>query len=121
MEAYQRTLAKSYLISCDMAHAIHPSFPSLHEDNLRPQMNKGSSRFRMYSIFDADAFQIPGPVIKTNSNQRYASTSQTTFLLRRVAKLAAVALQEYGVRNDCACGSTIGPLVSKIGESLILN
>lgn len=41
VEAYQRSLASSYLISCDMAHSIHPSFPELHEDNLRPIMNSG--------------------------------------------------------------------------------
>ena len=56
-----------------------------------------------------------GPVIKTNSKQRYASTSQTTFLLRRIAAKAGIPLQEFGVRNDQACGSTIGPLVAKIG------
>jgi len=36
-------------------------------------------------------------------------------LLRRVAKIAGVPLQEYEVRNDMSCGSTIGPLVSKLG------
>jgi aspartyl aminopeptidase len=92
----ERTLAQSFLLSCDMGHALHPSFTEKHEDNHRPAMNRG-------------------PAIKTNAKQRYASTAQTTFALRRVAQLAGVPLQEYDVRNDMACGSTIGPLVSKIG------
>ncbi|BGP12920.1 hypothetical protein JCM10213_004339 [Rhodosporidiobolus nylandii] len=95
-EAYQRSLASSYLLSCDVSHACHPGFMEKHEENHRPLINSGI-------------------VIKTNSKQRYATTSQTVFPLRRVAAEAEVALQDFLVRNDCACGSTIGPLVSKIG------
>ncbi|KAM0748089.1 peptidase M18, aminopeptidase I [Meredithblackwellia eburnea MCA 4105] len=95
-EAIQRSIARSFLLSCDMGHSLHPSFMDKHEDNHRPLINSG-------------------PAIKTNAKQRYASTAQTTFALRRIAKIAGVPLQEYEVRNDMACGSTIGPLVSKIG------
>lgn len=103
-EAYGRTLARSFLLSCDMAHGFHPAFPEKYEENHRPRLNAG-------------------PVIKTNAKQRYASTSHTTLLLRQVARRAAaldggaggVPLQEYEVRNDMACGSTIGPLVSQKG------
>ncbi|KAG0149459.1 hypothetical protein CROQUDRAFT_105001 [Cronartium quercuum f. sp. fusiforme G11] len=92
----ERTLAGSFLLSCDMGHAIHPCFPEKHEECHRPDINKG-------------------PAIKTNAKQRYATTALTSFILRRIAALAEVPLQEYEVRNDMACGSTIGPLVSKIG------
>lgn len=92
----EQTLAASFLLSCDMGHAIHPCYPEKHEQNHRPLINKG-------------------PAIKTNAKQRYASTAATTFLLRQVAAIAKVPLQEYEVRNDMACGSTIGPLVSKMG------
>lgn len=68
-----------------------------HEKNHRPRMNKGV-------------------VIKQNANQRYATTSTTTLLLREVAKIKNVPLQEFVVRNDVACGSTIGPMLSaKLG------
>lgn len=70
-----------------MGHSVHPSFTEKHEDNHRPLINSG-------------------PAIKTNAKQRYASTAQTTFLLRRIAQIAKVPLQEYEVRNDMACGST---------------
>lgn len=79
-----------------MAHGFHPNYPSFYEDNLRPRLNGG-------------------PVIKTNVKQRYASTGPTTFLLRRIAKLVNVPLQEFSVRNDMPCGSTIGPMMSKTG------
>ncbi|MBW0461947.1 hypothetical protein O181_001662 [Austropuccinia psidii MF-1] len=92
----EQTLAASFLLSCDMGHAVHPCYPEKHQQSHRPIINQG-------------------PVIKTNANQRYASNAPTTFLLRRVATLANVPLQEFEVRNDMACGSTIGPLVSKIG------
>lgn len=94
--AYETAIAHSFLLSSDMAHAFHPNYSSKYEANHRPRLNAG-------------------PVIKTNANQRYASTAPTTFLLRRVARAAAVPLQEFEVRNDMPCGSTIGPMLSKTG------
>lgn len=101
-ELIEQSLACSFLISSDTAHgtyaalttAVHPNYASVHEEHLRPKINAG-------------------PVVKTNAKQRYASNAVTTFLLRRVAKRAGVPLQEFEVRNDCPCGSTIGPMLSK--------
>ena len=94
-ELTEQSLSRSFLISSDTAHAVHPNYASVHEEHLRPKLNQG-------------------PVIKTNAKQRYASTAVTTFLLRRIAKKAGVPLQEFEVRNDCPCGSTIGPMLSKV-------
>ncbi|KAI9632008.1 aminopeptidase [Dioszegia hungarica] len=90
---YHQLLANSFLISADMGHAFHPNYESRYEPNLAPRMNQGV-------------------VIKTNANQRYTSTAQTTFLVRRVAKKAGVPLQEFEIRNDSSCGSTVGPHLS---------
>jgi len=91
------TLRKSFLISADVAHAIHPNYPEKHERNHQPVLNQGT-------------------VLKTNQNQRYATNAETGFLLRELARRAGAPLQEFVVRNDCPCGSTIGPIISsKVG------
>jgi len=96
-EMLRVTVRKSFLISADVAHAIHPNYPDKHEKNHQPVLNKGT-------------------VIKTNQNQRYATNAETGFLLRELARRAEVPVQEFVVRNDCPCGSTIGPIVSgKVG------
>ncbi|WVQ82981.1 hypothetical protein IAT38_005119 [Cryptococcus sp. DSM 104549] len=90
---YHQLLANSFLISADMGHAINPNYESRYETNHAPRINGGI-------------------VIKTNANQRYTSNAQTTFLLRRVAKKAGVPVQEFEIRNDSTCGSTVGPHLS---------
>ncbi|RPB04885.1 peptidase M18, aminopeptidase I [Choiromyces venosus 120613-1] len=91
--AYEETLVKSMLWSCDMAHSVHPNFPAKYESHHRPEMNKG-------------------PVIKVNANARYATNSPGIVLTEEVAREAGVPLQLFVVRNDSSCGSTIGPMLS---------
>lgn len=51
-------------------------------------------------------------MIKINSNQRYASNSETTGLYRMLAAQENVPVQSFVVRTDMACGSTIGPITA---------
>ena len=85
---------------------------------MRPAINSGPVvRFSLHPLSSPLTDSPTHSKIKTNVKQRYATTSQTTFLLRRLSSLLLppIPLQEFGVRNDQACGSTIGPLVAKIG------
>jgi aspartyl aminopeptidase len=86
-------LAKSLFISADNAHAAHPNYPDKHDRNHLPILNRG-------------------PAIKFNANQRYATSSVTASFFHILAKRANVPVQNFVMRNDMACGSTIGPLVA---------
>jgi len=75
----------------DNAHAIHPNFADRHDENHGPLLNHG-------------------PVIKVNASQRYATNCETSGLFRMLASMEDVPVQAFVVRNDMACGSTIGPI-----------
>lgn len=99
--AYEQTLSRSFLVSADMAHAVHPNYAGKHEEVHRPSMNKGV-------------------VIKINANNKYATNSPGIVLIEECARAAKVPLQMFVVRNDSLCGSTIGPaLAAKLGMRTI--
>lgn len=95
---FHTIMAKSFLCSADMAHAIHPNYPEKHE---------------------SDIFMNKGVVIKYNANQRYATTSETASKIKQLAKKLEIPYQSFVVRNDSLCGSTIGPLLSSLGVKTV--
>ena len=92
---YFQLLAGSACVSADMAHAVHPNYAERHERNHQPRLNAG-------------------PVIKTNSQQRYATSAETAAHFRALCKEVDVPVQTYSHRTDLACGSTIGPITSTL-------
>lgn len=89
--------AKSFFMSSDVAHGIHPNYSSKYESQHKPQLGEG-------------------PVIKINANQRYMTNSPGLVLVKKLADEAKVPLQLFVVANNSPCGSTIGPiLASKTG------
>ena len=92
-DAMARMISRSLLVSADMAHAVHPNYPEKHEECHRPRMQAGL-------------------VLKYNSNQRYATSARTAAYFKALAARNALPIQEFMVRNDSPCGSTIGPILS---------
>jgi aspartyl aminopeptidase len=90
-QSLARAISRSWLISADMAHAIHPNYAERHEPGHQPVIGGG-------------------PVIKTNANQSYATDSETAGLFAGLCKRAGVKWQNFVTRSDLGCGSTIGPI-----------
>ncbi|MNN75899.1 putative M18 family aminopeptidase 2 [compost metagenome] len=51
-------------------------------------------------------------MIKVNSNQRYATNSETAGFFRHLCMAEEVPVQSFVVRSDMGCGSTIGPITA---------
>ncbi len=86
---YRRALARSFMVSADNAHALHPNHPEYADPNHRPAMNGGI-------------------VIKFNANQRYTTDGISSAIFRKVCKKAQVPTQTFCNRADLAGGSTLG-------------
>ena len=91
--AKQAFIANSFCISADCGHAIHPNYADKHENNHKPRMNGGIA-------------------LKHNASVKYATQSITSAIIRKLANLAEVPLQDIVGRNDKPCGSTVGPIIS---------
>jgi aspartyl aminopeptidase len=92
-QGLQRALARSFLVSADMSHALHPNYADQHEPQHQPMLNKGL-------------------VIKSNVNQSYATDGGTAAVFEEICRDAGYAAQKFVVRTDLPCGSTIGPITA---------
>lgn len=92
-EVRRIALSNSFLISMDNAHAAHPNYLDKMDPAHNIHLNKG-------------------PVIKLNANQRYATNSLSAAVFKHICKEANVPHQEFVMRSDLPCGSTIGPITA---------
>lgn len=90
-EDYFRALANSFMISADMAHALHPNYTDKNDLTNKPIINKG-------------------PVIKIAANQAYTSDSITAAVYESICNKMDIPVQRFVNRSDIRGGSTIGPI-----------
>jgi len=100
-ETRARALARSWFVSADMAHAVHPNYVDRYEPGHKPVIGGG-------------------PVIKINAGQSYANEAETTALIVSICRRYDIPHQHFVWRSDVGGGSTIGPITSaRIGVRTI--
>lgn len=90
---YLTMLPKSACLSCDNAHAVHPNYQERHDHKHAPFINRGVA-------------------LKSNSNQRYATSATSAVAFLSACESAGVTHQVFVSRNNMPCGSTIGPITA---------
>ncbi|MFR3768030.1 MAG: M18 family aminopeptidase [Blautia sp.] len=88
-EEYLMSLADSFMISADNAHALHPNYTDMTDPVNRPLLNKGI-------------------VIKYNANQKYCTDAVSAARFKDICTRAEVPFQTFVNRSDMAGGSTLG-------------
>lgn len=94
-EDYWRALADTVIASGDMAHATHPNYAERHEPQHPVAINGG-------------------PVLKVNTNLRYATDAVGAAAFIAACEQAGVPVQQFVVRSDLPCGSTVGPMTAAL-------
>ena len=88
-EEYLMTLAGSFMVSADNAHALHPNYTDKTDPTNHPVLNKGI-------------------VIKFNANQKYCTDAVSAAMFKELCTKAGVPYQTFVNRSDIAGGSTLG-------------
>ncbi len=86
---YLAMLARSFMISADNAHAVHPNYASESDPVNRPVLNGGI-------------------VIKFNAQQKYCTDGYSAAHFRDLCQQAKVPTQVFTNRSDRLGGSTLG-------------
>lgn len=90
-ERLKTILAKSFMLSCDNAHALHPNYSDMSDSENTVYMNGGI-------------------VIKYNANQNYTTDAVSEAVVKYICKKADIPYQLYANRSDMPGGSTLGNL-----------
>lgn len=88
-DVFMQAVSKSYLISLDNAHCVHPNNVCLIDMNNKVYMNKGI-------------------VIKFNASERYTSDGLSSSIMQKLCQNSNVPYQFYTNRSDILGGSTLG-------------
>ena len=88
-EEYLMTLADSFMISADNAHALHPNYTEKADPVNHPVINGGI-------------------VIKYNANQKYRTDAVSAAVFKDICKRTEVPCQTFVNRSDIPGGSTLG-------------
>ena len=88
-EDYRCMTARSFMLSCDNAHAFHPNHPEKTDATNCTYMNEGI-------------------VVKSHAGQKYTSDAVSVALFRGVCEKAGVPIQFFANRSDEMGGSTLG-------------
>lgn len=92
-EDFFRAISKSFMISADLAHAVHPNVGEKHDPQNRPLINKG-------------------PAIKVSANMKYTTDCNSSSIYAQICSNANIPYQWFVNRSDEKGGSTIGPISS---------
>ena len=92
-EAMMQAIERSFMISADMAHALHPNYPEKHDPTNHPVMGGG-------------------PVIKINANQKYVTDADSAAVFAEICRKADVPVQYFVNHSDSAGGSTLGNILT---------
>ncbi|WP_446897781.1 M18 family aminopeptidase [Clostridium sp. LBM24168] len=92
-EEFYRGISKSFIISSDLGHALHPNYQEKSDPVNRPIINRG-------------------PIIKINASQSYTTDSVSSAVYKEICHRACVPVQVFVNRSDERGGSTIGPISS---------
>ena len=85
----RQMLSKSFMVSEDNAHAVHPNHPELADPSNAPTLGGGI-------------------VVKFNANLRYCTDGLSSAVFRKVCEKAGAKVQTYCNRADIPGGSTLG-------------
>ena len=88
-QALEAAMARSFMLSADNAHAVHPNHPEKYDEQNRVRMNGGV-------------------VVKFNANQKYLTDGASQAVFEHICAGAGVPVQRFANRSDIPGGSTLG-------------
>lgn len=92
-QQYLQCVARSFMISADNAHGLHPNYPEKQDITSHPLLGRG-------------------PVIKINANCKYMTDAESAAIYAGICKKAGVPVQYFVNHSDVAGGSTLGNILT---------
>lgn len=86
-------MKRSFMLSLDVAHAVHPNYPEKSDPTNKVVMGKGVA-------------------LKTSAGQRYVSDSEAAAVIISLARRHGIAVQRQVNRSGMPGGQTLGPIAS---------